>query len=67
MDGENAAEIKQLTETLTQASHKLAAAMYQQASPSGEHHPGAGAGTTHRPNFSGSDDNVVDAEFQEVA
>jgi molecular chaperone DnaK len=32
MEGEDTEEIKRLSEALTQASHKLAEAMYQQAS-----------------------------------
>ena len=38
MDGDDPSEIKRLTEALTQASHKLATAMYQQASHSGSSH-----------------------------
>jgi molecular chaperone DnaK len=73
IDSENLDEIKRLTEELTQSSHKLAEAMYQQAAqenpgaagPGGaeaggaQEAPGAGAGT-------GADDDVVDADFEEV-
>ena len=35
MEGEDAEEIRRLSEALTQSSHKLAEAMYQQASAAG--------------------------------
>jgi len=67
MEGSDAQEIKSAMEALQQASHKLAEAMYQQASAQqtgGEQQPGAGAGSEHpggRP-----EDDVVDADFEEV-
>ena len=68
LEGENSAEIKRLTEALTQASHQLAASMYQQASAGGQSHgphsggaPGPSAGSP--PN---TDEEVVDAEYEEV-
>ncbi len=64
---EDTAQIKRLTEVLTQASHKLAASMYQQASPSGAHQGESATQSTWGPASSGSDDDVVDAEYQEVA
>jgi molecular chaperone DnaK len=67
MEGEDIAQIKSLTEMLTQASHKLAASMYQQATPSGAQQSGCGSEGTCRPTSSGSDNDVVDAEYQEVA
>lgn len=67
MESEDAGQIKRLTEVLTQASHKLAQSMYQQESPSGEHHQAGGSEYTHGPTASGKDDDVVDAEYQEVA
>jgi len=67
MEGEDTAQIKRLTEVLTQASHKLAASMYQQASPSGAHQGESATDNTRDPASSGSDDDVVDAEYQEVA
>ena len=66
--GENSAEIKRLTETLTQMSHQLAASMYQQASPEGqdnEYHQ-AGAHKPSADSSSNSDEEVVDAEYEEV-
>jgi molecular chaperone DnaK len=69
MEGENASEIKQLTEELTQASHKLAEAMYKQASQqagqAGEEHAGRAAGASQEKR-SKADDDVVDADFEEV-
>ncbi len=62
-EGDNVDEIKRLTETLTHASHALAQSMYQQAEPQA----GPGNGQASRPSASGSDDGVVDAEYEEVA
>ncbi len=68
VEGEDTEELKRLSEALTQASHKLAEAMYQQASqeqgqPEGgsagaEDGSAAGAGTP--------EEDVVDADFEEV-
>jgi molecular chaperone DnaK len=67
MEGENVAEIKRLSEELTQASHKLAEAMYRQASESGaEAQAGAGSHAGSQSAASGADDDVVDADFEEV-
>jgi molecular chaperone DnaK len=67
MEGDDINEIKRLSEELTQTSHKLAEAMYQQASK-GEGaagpQPGAEAGTGGP--SAGADDDVVDADFEEV-
>ena len=62
MEGEDKEEIKKLTEELTQASHKLAEIMYQQASQEQEQAQGA-AGPEADPS---QDDDVVDADFEEV-
>jgi molecular chaperone DnaK len=67
LESEDTVQIKRLTEVLTQASHKLAASMYQQASPSGAHQGESATESTWDPASSGSDDDVVDAEYQEVA
>ncbi|BBO76385.1 chaperone protein DnaK [Desulfosarcina widdelii] len=67
LKGDDAAEIRQLTEVLTRSSHKLAESMYQrQADPQ---NPGAQPGQTGGGNAraKASDDDVVDADFQEVA
>jgi len=67
MDDDDLSEIKRLTEALTQASHKLATTMYQQASHSDSASNGSTADGMRDSASSGSDDDVVDAEFQEVA
>ncbi|MEJ2588788.1 MAG: molecular chaperone DnaK [Deltaproteobacteria bacterium] len=65
MEGEDAEEIKRLSEELTQASHKLAETMYAQASQeqgqAAGGSPGADAGSGES-----KDDDVVDADFEEV-
>ncbi|MEJ2640823.1 MAG: molecular chaperone DnaK [Desulfosarcinaceae bacterium] len=73
MEGNDVAEIKRLSEELTQASHKVAEAMYQQASAAGQTGPegaaGAGAGGAAGgagANPGGAEDDVVDADFEEV-
>ncbi len=64
MEGDNTEEIKRLTEELTQASHKLAEAMYAQAS---QQQAQAGAEPGAESAAGGSqDDDVVDADFEEV-
>ncbi|UCB48477.1 MAG: molecular chaperone DnaK [Deltaproteobacteria bacterium] len=66
MENEDTAEIRRLTEVLTQASHKLAASMYEKASQAGAQHGGAGPEGTGPYGSSGSDEDVVDAEYREV-
>jgi molecular chaperone DnaK len=65
IEGENIAEIKRLTETLTQMSHKLAASAYQQASPERQPYDFP-AGGTHNASVGNTDEEVVDAEYEEV-
>ncbi len=67
MEGEDAAEIKRVSDELTKASHKLAEAMYQQASQS-EQQAGAGAeaGDQAAGDTGATDEDVVDADFEEV-
>ncbi|MGD9307491.1 MAG: molecular chaperone DnaK [Desulfosarcina sp.] len=67
MEGDDVAEIQRLSEALTQASHKVAEAMYKQASEAGaagaggpDPEAGADAGAAS------ADDDVVDADFEEV-
>ena len=84
MNGNDAAEIRRLTEELTRISHTMTASMYshhnQQAHSSGAQPgpgtgPGTGPGSGSSPGFqqtasqpgSNDDDDIVDAEFQEVA
>ncbi len=69
-DSSNIDEIKQKVETLSQASHKLAEVMYQQASQDGQGDAGAqgtGAeGGSDSDAGAKDDDDVVDADFEEV-
>ena len=64
MEGDDTEEIKRLTDELTQASHKLAEAMYAQASQQ-QAQP---EGTTGAESAAGAekDEDVVDADFEEV-
>ncbi len=65
MEGDDAAAIKADIEALTQASHKLAEIMYAQAS---KEQPGGAAGGAAGAGAAGAkaDDDVVDADFEEV-
>jgi molecular chaperone DnaK len=67
MEGDDTAEIKRASDELTKASHKLAEAMYQQASQS-EQQAGAGAETGGQAadGSGAADEDVVDADFEEV-
>lgn len=58
-DGEDIAQIKSLTEQLQQASYALSQQMYQQQAPNA----GAAGPTAEE---SGSDEDVVEGEFQEM-
>jgi len=65
---EDAALMKTAAEELSQASHKLAEAMYAKASRQGGAGPGAPSGdgaAPHNEETKGKDD-VVDADFEEV-
>jgi molecular chaperone DnaK len=62
MEGDDKDEIRRLSEELTNASHKLAEAMYQQASQAESQKAGAQAGAK----ASKPEDDVVDADFEEV-
>ncbi len=67
MEGGDAQEIKRLSEELTQVSHKLAEAMYQQAShKGGDQAGGGGAGGAAGGGAAEPDEDVVDADFEEV-
>ena len=61
MEGTDADAIKKGTEELTQASHKLAEAVYAKAAPHGAEQPGE---APHEKG--GKDENVVEAEFEEL-
>jgi molecular chaperone DnaK len=68
IQGGNAEEINKATDRLTQASYKLAEAMYKQAGPTpgGTAGPGPGADATAGDGSGQKKDNVVDAEFVDV-
>ncbi|MEJ2658438.1 MAG: molecular chaperone DnaK, partial [Desulfobacterales bacterium] len=66
MEGDDTQEIRRLSEELTQASHKLAEAMYQQASQKDaqqQAHAGAGG---QEDGSATADEDVVDADFEKV-
>jgi molecular chaperone DnaK len=65
IEGEDTEEIKRLSEELTNVSHKLAEAMYQQASAAGQQ-AGPGAESAEQPGGAAPDEDVVDADFEEV-
>ncbi len=62
MEGDDAEAIKRDSEALTQVSHKLAEAMYQQAAKTGAQPDGGANPEPGAP----ADDDVVDADFEEV-
>ncbi|MBW1861841.1 MAG: molecular chaperone DnaK [Deltaproteobacteria bacterium] len=62
MEGDNTEEIKRLTEELIQASHKLAETMYSQATDQAQ----AGASASEPTAEPSKDEDVVDADFDEV-
>ena len=65
--GDDVEVIKSKTQALAESSHKLAEEMYKQASAEqGEGADGAGAEQAAGPGSEAGDDNVVDAEFEEV-
>ncbi len=66
LTGEDAEAIKKGTEALTQASHKLAEIMYAQASAGGQPGGGPAGGEEAEGGPKKDDDNVVDADFEEV-
>lgn len=66
IEGEDAEEIRRLCEALTQSSHKLAEAMYQQASRADDQQEETDAGSTAQSGDSTPEDDVVDADFEEV-
>ncbi len=65
MEGEDTAEIKRLSEELTQASHKLAEVLYAQTGQA-EAQPGPEPGAEASAESAKQDEEVVDADFEEV-
>ena len=67
VEGDNVDDIKRLTDTLTHASHALAQSMYQQAGPASGQQASSGQAGQSGSSGQSSDDEVVDAEYEEVA
>ncbi|MBW1732130.1 MAG: molecular chaperone DnaK [Deltaproteobacteria bacterium] len=66
MEGDNTEEIKRLTDELTQASHKLAEAMYAKASQQAQAGGSTGGAGSAGSGGDSGDEEVVDADFEEV-
>ncbi|MGD8294532.1 MAG: molecular chaperone DnaK, partial [Desulfobacterales bacterium] len=66
LEGDSISEIKRLTETLTHAAHRLAESAYQQQGQEGGQHAGAAPGGGSASSSNANDDEVVDAEYEEV-
>jgi molecular chaperone DnaK len=66
LEGDSISEIKRLTETLTHAAHRLAESAYQQQGQEGGQHAGAAPGGGSASSSTANDDEVVDAEYEEV-
>jgi molecular chaperone DnaK len=69
LEGDDAGAMEQAAERLTQASHKLAEAVYRQAGPQGggEGGPGGGGRSGGVPGQGqGQSDEVIDAEYVDV-
>ena len=63
IDKDDVELIRSLSEELTQASHKLAEAMYQQSSEAGQN---GAEDMGQQPGAAPPDDDIVDADFEEV-
>jgi molecular chaperone DnaK len=68
MDGADTGDIKRLTEELRLASQRLAAEVYQQstAAGAGQDHAPEGSRSRANPSASNRDEEVVEAEYEEV-
>ncbi|MCD6138117.1 MAG: Hsp70 family protein, partial [Deltaproteobacteria bacterium] len=66
MEGTDTEEIKRLSEELTQTSHKLAETMYAKASAGAKPAEEAGGPSTEAKPKTDKEEEVVDAEFEEV-
>jgi len=64
MESEDADEIKKSTEELTRVSHKLAESMYAKAAEQAQ--AAGGAGPSQSTGQAAQDEDVVDADFEEV-
>ncbi len=65
--GEDTAEIKRLTEELTHASHAMFQTMYEQSQQADSGCGADGCGEPYEGNQTNSDDDVIDADYKEVA
>lgn len=66
MEGEDKDEIKRLSDELMQASHKVMEEVYKQASQAGAQQSNAGGGDASEAHAAGDDEDVVDADYEEV-
>ena len=66
MESDNTSEIKRFTETLTHAAHRLAESVYQQPGPQAGQHAGTASGNGSASSSAVNDEEVVDAEYEEV-
>ncbi|UCD80419.1 MAG: molecular chaperone DnaK [Desulfobacterales bacterium] len=66
VQGDNVDEIKRLTETLSHASHAMAQAAHQRSGASAGRQSANNAGSAYGQTSSGNEDEVVDAEYEEV-
>ena len=63
MESDDAEAIKKATDELAQSAHKLAEAMYAKENAPGQGEAGSAESSAKEP---GKDDNVVDADFEEI-
>ena len=66
MESDNINDIRRLTENLTHASHAMAQGMYQQTDPTAGQQTSDKAGSAYGSTSSADNDEVVDAEYEEV-
>jgi molecular chaperone DnaK len=67
MQGEETSRIRQLTEQLTQIAHTMTQAAYSRNNPGADTGPRGAGGASSTAGRSAQDDDVVDADFEEVA
>jgi molecular chaperone DnaK len=66
LQGEDVAAMETARDNLTQASHKLAEAMYQKQAAEAQHSAARDGEQTTADASSKKDDDVVDAEYEDV-
>jgi molecular chaperone DnaK len=67
MPGENVHRITSLTEALKRASHAMTASMYEQTPSNGRQAASPHGGGSTSAGSTGTDDDVIDAEYRDVA